>query len=146
MLDGAVLALADQRRAGEDDGEHGHVIDDLHDRAEPRLVELGIEAYPERQIDRQLRNLAITLREGAHLVAHDGLDIAAAGESLAHARGIDVELDRWPPPRQQVALEVGRDVEGEGVEAGIHAGVHLGLVDHLGENKVRRVKGADDAP
>src|SRR3546814_2673501 len=49
------------------------------------------------------------------------------------ARGIDVELDRWPPPRQQVALEVGRDVEGEGVEAGIHAGVHLGLVDHRSE-------------
>src|SRR3546814_14140517 len=72
------------------DGEHGHVIDDLHDRAEPRLVELGIEAHPERQIDRQLRNLAITLREGAHLVAHDGLDIATAGESLAHARGIEI--------------------------------------------------------
>ena len=60
---GGAEALA---RAGEDDGEHGHVIDDLHDGAEPRLVELGIEAHPQRQIDRQLRNLAITLREGAH--------------------------------------------------------------------------------
>ncbi len=29
MLDGAVLALADERRAGQDDGQHGHRVDDL---------------------------------------------------------------------------------------------------------------------
>ncbi len=36
VLDGAVLALADQRRAGEDDGQHGHVVDDLHQRRRTR--------------------------------------------------------------------------------------------------------------
>jgi hypothetical protein len=35
MLDRAVLALADQRRAGQHNGEHGHVIDDLHDSPKP---------------------------------------------------------------------------------------------------------------
>ena len=43
MLDGAMLALADQRRAGEDDGQQGHLIDDLDDGAEPRLVGDGLK-------------------------------------------------------------------------------------------------------
>ena len=35
VLDRAVLALADQRGAGQHDRQHGDVVDDLHHRAEP---------------------------------------------------------------------------------------------------------------
>ena len=35
MLDRALLALADERGAGQDHREHGDVVDDLHDGGEP---------------------------------------------------------------------------------------------------------------
>jgi hypothetical protein len=38
VLDGAVLALPDQRRASQDDGQQRDVVDDLNHRAEPGLV------------------------------------------------------------------------------------------------------------
>src|SRR3546814_7618063 len=45
MLDRAVLALADQRGAGEDDGEHGHVVDDQIGRAPSELQSLMRISY-----------------------------------------------------------------------------------------------------
>jgi len=52
VLDGAVFPFADQGGTGENDGEHGDVVDDLHDRSEPRLVQFRIEARPQGQIHR----------------------------------------------------------------------------------------------
>lgn len=108
MLDGSVLALADQRRTGKHDGEHGHIVDDLHDRPEPGFVELRVEPRSQRQIDGQSGNASIALRKGAHLVGDDGLDVAAAREDLAHARGVHIELDRRSRRKAAVAALAGK--------------------------------------
>lgn len=133
-----MLALADQGGAGQHDGQQRHLVDDFHERTEPGPVELVIETRMQVQADRR--------GHGRHPVAHgvavdlghdDGLDVAAAGESLGHAGGIDVELDGRAAPRQHVALEVRRDVEREGVHLGIHARVHFGPGDQIGRHEIR---------
>jgi O-acetyl-ADP-ribose deacetylase (regulator of RNase III) len=113
--------------------------------AEPALVQLRIEAGTQGQLDRQRLDLAVAAGELADLGLDDRLDVAAAGERLGHAGGVDVELDRRRAARQHVALEVRRDVEGEGVEPGIHARVHLGMVDAAWRGEVGRLEGAGDA-
>jgi len=52
-----------------------------------------------------------TLDEFVDFTHHDLLDVAAAGERLAHARGVHIELDGGCASGQHVALEVGRDIE-----------------------------------
>ena len=44
MVHRAMLALAHERGAGEDDGQHGHIVDDPHDAGEPGRVTLGLKA------------------------------------------------------------------------------------------------------
>ena len=46
--------------------------------------------------------------------------------------GVHVQLDLGRLAGQHVALEVRRDVDGEGIAPGVHAGVGLGRGDHLG--------------
>jgi hypothetical protein len=55
------------------------------------------------------------VHEGAHLVVDDALDVAGAGLRLALAGGVDVQLQRRAAAGEHVALEIGRDVEHEGV-------------------------------
>jgi hypothetical protein len=90
-------------RAGQDDGQHGDVVDDLV-QAPNQLSQRRVEARAHGQLHRRGRADALALDELVHLGQHDLLHIAAAGEGLAHARGVDVELQlrraqpaRWKP-------------------------------------------------
>ncbi|CAM2150335.1 hypothetical protein PT2222_230056 [Paraburkholderia tropica] len=145
MLDGAVLALAYQRRARENDGEHRHVVDDFHQRAEPRLGEIRIEAHTHGEIDGQFGRRAIAVHELRGFVVDHLLDVAAAGERLAHARGVDVELHFGCASGEHVALQIGRNVQHEGVIARVHAAVGLRGRDHHGRKKVRREERLDQS-
>jgi len=58
----------------------------------------------QRQVHRRCNAAAVALDELVHLAQHHLLDGATAGERLAHARGIDVELDRRRLADQPVTL------------------------------------------
>jgi hypothetical protein len=60
---------------------------------------------------------AVALDELVDLAHHHLLDVAAAGEGLGHARGVNVELDRRRLAGQHVALEIRRNIQHEGVVA-----------------------------
>ena len=139
-----MLAFADEGRAGQHDGQHRDVVDDLDHTAEPGSVELRVEARPQDEIDRGRRGRAIALDERRHLIIHDRLDITAAGECLAHARGIDIELNGGAAAGQHVLLEFGRDIERKSVESGIHACVHRPPCDDLRGEKIGRIESRDD--
>ena len=64
MLDGAVLALADDGRAHQHDGQDGDVGGDLHHRGEPRRIVVGVEVQAALHPQRQQR-----LRAGAGAAA-----------------------------------------------------------------------------
>ena len=132
MLDGTVLALADQRRAGEDNGQHGDVVDDRHHRAKALLFQVRVKAHSYRQLYRQHAVVPIAGNEAVYFAANNILDIAVAGKGLAHARGVDVDLHFRLAAGQHIALEVRRNIDGESVAPGIQAGVHL-----IGGNQLR---------
>ena len=102
MFHRAVFALADQRGAGEHDCQHGDVADQFNDRAEPGIVQLGVEAHLQRQLHRHARGGAIALHEGVDLGAEDRLDITGADKGMAHAGGIDIELQHGTTPGKYV--------------------------------------------
>ena len=116
MIHRAVLALADDGRAGQNDRQHRDVVDDPHDAGEPGRRDIGVEGDPDVEIDRlgcrraseRDRKLSISRR-------YDLLGVAGAEPRLHHRGGVDVELDAGRRVPQQVALEVGRDVDHEGV-------------------------------
>ena len=87
------------------------------------------------------------MEEIGHLAGNDALDIAAAGEGLPYARRVDVELNFIPAAAtiQHVALEVRRDIEGEGVGPLVHAAIHLACSDDVGPQEAGRIEGAGDA-
>ncbi|CAK9134794.1 unnamed protein product, partial [Ilex paraguariensis] len=113
--------------------------------AEPDLVQRGIEARAHHQVHGQGGGAPKAPHELADLGRDDLLHIAVAREGLAHARGVHVQLQLGRAARQHVALEVGRDVEHEGVGARVHARVHLRAVDHGRRRELRRIEGARDA-
>src|SRR5215471_10940178 len=53
MLDRALLALADERGSGQDHGEHGEIVDDLHHRGEPARLQVRVELCARDYFDRQ---------------------------------------------------------------------------------------------
>src|SRR5690625_1517027 len=146
VLDGPALALTDQSGAGQDDREHGDVVDHLNDASEPGGVELGIEASTFDQLDRWLRIAAIALHELLDLGGDDAADVAGAGEGLAHARCVDVELECRSASGEQVSLELDGNVEREGVEARVHACIHLGVGNVDGLQEEGWIEGVDEAP
>jgi hypothetical protein len=107
MLDGAVLALADERRAGEDDRQQRYLVDDLDDRREPRDVHALVETRAQRQIHHRRWTVAVPAHELDHLTHDDLLHVLVADERLADAGRVDVDLHRRRPTGQHVALEVG---------------------------------------
>ena len=140
-----MLAFADQRGAGEDDGQHGDAGNDLHHGPKPGLLQLGVEAHAQGKVDRGRRRCPISLDESVHLAGQDGLDIAAAGECLAHPGGIDVELHRWAASGKHIALEIRRNGEGECVETPVHPCIHLRLRNDHRRKEMWWVEGVDDA-
>ena len=110
-------------------------------------LEIGIEHGAQREIDGQRGRRAIPAEEIGHLAGNDGLDVTAAGEGLSYARRIDVELNFIGATAaiEHVALEVRRDVEGEGVGSLVHAAIHFACSDDFGLQKARRIESAGDA-
>src|SRR5690606_36257897 len=74
----------------------------------------------------------------------NGLYISVASEGLCYAGGIHIELKFRLPPRQQVALKMGGNSQGKGVEASIHAGIHLVLADQHRRREIGWVEGIDN--
>ncbi len=138
MLDGAVLALADQRGAGQDDRQHGDGGDQLVDGAEPALVDLRVEPHSQRQLDRHAGGRAVAAQKLVQFTGDDRLHITAARERLGHAGGVDIELDGRRFAGQQIALKLRRNVDRERVHARVHALIHLLLRDQLGHGKIGR--------
>ena len=76
------FALADERRAGQHDRQHGDGCDDVADRAEPTLVQFRIEAGAQVEGSGQDRLRAVAGEEFPYLARYDRLHVATAGESL----------------------------------------------------------------
>ncbi|MCY1235322.1 hypothetical protein D9M72_479340 [compost metagenome] len=144
MLYRPVLALADEGGTREHDRQDGDVGDDVHDCAEPALVELRIEAGTQNQIDRQFLLAAVSVKEARDLAGDDLLDVAVAGKGLAHARRIDIELDGRRATGQQIRLEIRRDIERERIQPLVHAAVHFRRRDHLRRHEIGRIESRRD--
>ena len=140
-----MLALADQCRAAQHDGQQGHVVDEFHHRSEPGLVQIGIEADGPHQVYRRCARGAIALHEFIDFGGEDLCYEAVARECLADQRGIHIELGLRHAPGQHVALEVGWNVEDERVLAVVKARVHLGHSHEDRGLEVRRIKTRHDA-
>lgn len=54
-----------------------------------------------------------------------------------------LKLDRRAAAGEHVALEVRRNVQGEGIAPGIHAAIHLAQVDALRRTEIGLLKGLD---
>ncbi|MNS51124.1 hypothetical protein D3C72_837880 [compost metagenome] len=113
-----MLALAQQRGAGEDDRQDGDVVDDLDHRQEPATLQVGVEQGLGVDYHRALRVVALAVVE--QLAFEDAADIAGPHERLTHGRGVDIDLQFRRAPGQQVALEIHRHVDHEGVLAAVH--------------------------
>ena len=140
-----MLALADQRGAGEDDGEHGDDVDQLHHRAKPRRRQSRVEPGAHGQINGRRRHRPVALHKLGHLQLHDLLHRAVGGKGLHHARGVHVELHARHLACQHIALEVGRYVQHQRVAACVQAGVYVLRGDQVWPHKLRRKKGGGNA-
>ncbi len=140
VFDGAVLPLPDQCRARQDDRQQSDLIDDLHQRAEPALVECGVESCTQCQLHRQGLRPPITPDKLVHFTHDDLLYIGIAGKGLTHAGGVDIELQRGRASRQHIPLEAGWDDQGESVQTLVQARVQIGITYHGRRSELRGVE------
>src|SRR6516165_3076050 len=109
MLHRPLLALPNERSAGQDHCQHGYVVDDLHDRGEPVRVEVRIELGSDHDVyGRAYGTFAAGLEVG-ELLRDDGLYVHGTVTGLRHGRSINVQLQGGLPASQQVRLEAWRD-------------------------------------
>src|SRR5262249_56689086 len=93
MLDRALLALADERSSGQDYGEHGEIVDDLHHRVEPARFQVRIELCAGHDLDRGTHQSFASGDEFRDVVDDDVLDVGHAIEGLGHGGAIYVDLN-----------------------------------------------------
>src|SRR5215813_10034315 len=105
MLDRALLALADERGSGQDHGEHGEIVDDLHHRGEPARLEVRVELCARDYFDRQAHQSFAPGDELGDVVDDHVLDVGHAIKRLGHGGGIYVDLNRGLPPLENIRLE-----------------------------------------
>ena len=122
-----MLALANERGAGQDDREHRDVVDDLHHRSEPFRLEIGVEHDAEGEVDRLNFRSArgcggscSACGVGLHHLVDDLLQVGAAVASLGDRRRVHIDLQARIAIRDDVLLELGRDLDHEHVAAGVH--------------------------
>ena len=106
MLDGALLALADQRRTGQDHGDHGEIVDDLHHRSEPARLQIRIELCMRNHLDQSTRQSFPSRHELGHIVDDHVLDVGHPVEGLGNRGCIDVDLNGRLPPGKNIRLEL----------------------------------------
>ena len=145
VLDRAMLALADQRRARKDHRQHGDAGDDVDDRAEPHLAELRIVAGADIERDRNFAAAGKAVQIFADGVVDDLLDVGVAGKGLRHARGVDIELQLRLSTGKHIPFEIRRDIEHEGGCSAIQPGVHLGGGNDFRLDKIGGIEGIDNA-
>ena len=136
-----MLALAQQRGAGEDDGEDGDVVDDLNHRQEPAALQVGVEQRAGGHADRAGRRLLAVLQQ---LALKNPPQVTGAHKGLAHGGGVDVELHLRLAAGQQVALEVGRHVEDESEVGVVQGAVHLVVGQRHGRLELRWQQGVGE--
>src|SRR5215510_5434218 len=146
MLDCAVLALADQGRAGQEHGEESDAIDQLYHGHEGGNLEIRIELRPDDEGHRWYGGRCWSVEEGRELLSDDILDIDGTSASLGHGSGVHVELNRGSPSAHYVGLEVWWDINDEGVAPGIHPGIDLLNGQWYGWQEVGWEQSIADAP
>src|SRR5262249_34576805 len=125
MLDRALLALADERSSGQDHGEHGEIVDDLHHRGEPARLQVRIELCTGHDLDRGTHQSFASADELRDIVDDDVLDVGHAIERLGHGSGIYVDLNRGLPPLENVLLEFWGNFDDEDKTLRIHRCIDL---------------------
>ena len=113
-------ALANQRSAGENHGDHGEIADDLHHRGEPTRFQIRIELYSRNHLDRWTGQSFALRYEVGHIVDDNGLDFSHAVEGMGNRGGVDIDLDRRPPPGDNIRLELRRSLDDEKETFRIH--------------------------
>ena len=123
MFDRAMFAFADDGGPHQQDGQDGDELDHRHHRLEPHAFQIGVEEGARHQTDRG-GCVPLRVQRFLHLLCDDLLDIGAAQAGLGHGRGVDIKLDRGGMARPQVAFQLVRQVQDEGVVALIHGLIH----------------------
>jgi len=137
MLDRALLALADQRDAGQDDGQGGDLIDHLRHRREPSGVQVGIEIGAQDKIDRRAAGDAARIHEVLHFVGYCGLQVGGAVAGLSYRRGVDIDLDLGLALGDDVGLKGRGYLDDEKQLAPVHFCIDVGRPDLHGRLKCR---------
>src|SRR5262245_25734452 len=121
MLDRALLTLADERGSGQDHGEHGEIVDDLHHRGEPARLEVRVELCAGHDLDRGAHQSLASGDELRDIVDDDVLDVGHAIEGLGHGSGIYVDLNRRLAPRENILLKLWGNFDDEDEKIRIHS-------------------------
>jgi hypothetical protein len=144
MLEGAVLALADDGRSRQEHGDQSDIVDDLGDPREAVVVEIRVVLGPDHQLHFRPGGLRVAPKRGDFLGDHV-LDVAPARRDLAHGCGVHIELDRGPAPLHQVAFEVRGKVHHEGVFPQVHGRIDFVDGNHFGRQGERPAHGINNA-
>ena len=109
-----MLALANKRGAGQDNREHGDVVDDLHHRSEPFRPEIGVEHDAEGEVDRLnfrsargCEGSCSTCGVGLHHLVDDLLQVGAAVAGLGDRRRVHIDLQARIALRDDVCSNLG---------------------------------------
>ena len=144
MFHCAVFTLADQRRSGQYNRQHGNVVDDRHHPAKPRGIEVRVKAHPGFQRYQRFAVITVARDKAVHFTVDNILDIPIAGKCLAHARGIDVHLNIWLASGEDITLKIRRNIYRKGITPGVQSGIHLIGGDHLRWQKPRAIEAVND--
>src|SRR6476661_2066707 len=94
MLNGTLLALANERGAREHYGNHSEIAYDLHYRCEPTRVEIRVKFRCNDDLDWKADSSFPAGDELRHIVIYDILDVSHTVECLCRSGGIHVDLNR----------------------------------------------------
>src|SRR4029453_9042548 len=123
MLDGALLALANQRRTGQDHSDHSEIVDDLHYRGEPTRLQIWIELCACNHPYRCTGQPFAPGGELYYIVEDHVLDVAHPIEGLCGSGGIYIDLNGYLPSGKNVRRELWRNFDNEKEALRIHGPV-----------------------
>src|SRR5512139_216303 len=95
VLERPVLALADDRGAGQDDRQHADLVDDGYDALEPGRLGVRVEQPAHHELHRLRPGRLGAFEEARDAVGGDGPDIARPEAGLLHGSRVDAHLYGW---------------------------------------------------